>query len=115
MTLFHCQQRGERTFGVATILLQLSVIQGNCQLGLRLTLQRTLQQGIAVFVTPLLISRAGGANVVKQWMGIGFGRPLQMTLCTGPASFGKVHLAMLDSQLHTATAVTTRPWVDHAA
>src|SRR5207253_2838790 len=35
-------------------------------------------------------------------------------LSAGPATFSEVHLAVLDCQLHTATTVAARPWIDHA-
>ncbi|MNI20647.1 hypothetical protein D3C73_741400 [compost metagenome] len=115
VTLMHRLQRCQGAFGVATIGLQLSMVQGDGQFSPRLAVQRTLEQAIALLVEPLLVGRAGSAKVIEQRLALGFGGAMQMTLRAGPATLGQVQLAMLDGNLHPAAAIALRPRVDHTA
>ncbi|MCY1463561.1 hypothetical protein D9M71_814690 [compost metagenome] len=99
-------QGGEGTLGIATVGLQLRVTQGNRQLSLGLTLQSTLQKVVTLFVMTLFVRRAGSAEIVKQRLALSFRGAMQMTLRTGPATFGQVQLAVLDGHLYPTTAIT---------
>ena len=105
MTFVHCLQGDQCTVAVATVQLQLRMAQGNRQLGLGLTLQGALQQAVGLFIPPLLIRGTGRAEVVQQWLTLGFGGSVQVALGAGPAALGEVHLALLDSDLNTAAAI----------
>lgn len=80
--------------------------QGNGQLGLRLALQGTLQQVVAVFGAALLVGGTRGTEVVQQRLALSLGGTVQVPLGTGPAAFGKIELALFDRQADTSAAVT---------
>ncbi|MNC64038.1 hypothetical protein D3C75_1142080 [compost metagenome] len=105
MALVHRLQGRQGAFGITAIGLQLRVVQGDRQLGLGLSLQRTLQQVVTFFVTTLLVRGAGSPKVVKQRLALGLCGPMQMTLRAGPATFGQVQLSVLDRHLDPATAI----------
>jgi hypothetical protein len=107
MTLLHRLQGHERTIAVATIQLQLRVIQRDGQFGIRLTLQGPLQQIVAVFIATLLVGCTGSAEVIQKRLALGFGRAMQMTLSAGPATFGKIHLTLFDRDLYTTAAIAS--------
>ena len=71
MTLTHGLQGVQCGIALATFELQLRVSQGNGQFSLRLLLQRTLEQGIALLMLPQLVRGAGSAEVIHQRLAIG--------------------------------------------
>ena len=112
MTLVHGLKGVQCAIGVGAVYLQLRMAQGNRKLCLWLTLQRALKQFVALFVMTQLVGRPRCAQVKQQRLALRFGRTCQMLLRTGPASFGKVHLALFDRYLHTTAAVAARPGIN---
>ena len=115
VALLHGQQGFQGAVAFATVHLQLCMGQGDSQFRLRLALQSTFQQVVAVFGSALLVGGTRGTEVVQQRLALGLGGTVQMALGTGPTALGEVQLALLDGQTNAPAAITPRPRVDHAA
>ncbi|PAV67368.1 hypothetical protein WR25_01576 [Diploscapter pachys] len=72
---------------------------------LGLAFQGPFEQLITLLHLAQLIGRASGAEVVEQWLAIGFCGTLQMALSTRPASLGQVQLPLLDSDAFATVTV----------
>jgi len=107
VTLMHRLKSDQCAFRIATVHLQLRMAQCNGQFGLGLAFQRTLQQAVGFLITALFIGRTGGTDVIQQGLALCFGGAVQVAFGAGPAALGEVHLALLDSDLHTTAAVAS--------
>ncbi|MNO04134.1 hypothetical protein D3C81_2250550 [compost metagenome] len=65
VTFMHDLKRCQGAVGVTTVGLQLCVVQGNRQFGLRLAFEGTFQQVVAFFVMTLFVCGTSSAQVIE--------------------------------------------------